>query len=81
MVCKHAITTADPSIIKCSKNKFNGFENQNFCENCSDYEGPNRGIGDIISNITKKVGIRPCKGCQKRREKLNKLLPIKEKQK
>ena len=42
------------------------------CSSCSRYSGPARGLGDRIKNLTDKVGIKPCGGCQKRREKLNK---------
>jgi hypothetical protein len=34
------------------------------------------GAGDVIATITETVGIKPCAGCQKRQEKLNKLFPI-----
>lgn len=34
-----------------------------------------RGLGDTIARATKAVGIKPCGGCEKRREKLNKLIP------
>jgi len=32
-----------------------------------------RGLGDTIAKATKAVGITPCGGCNKRREKLNTL--------
>lgn len=31
------------------------------------------GIGDVIANITKAVGVKPCSPCQRRRVMLNKL--------
>ncbi|HET6255336.1 MAG TPA: hypothetical protein VFE32_14745 [Puia sp.] len=31
------------------------------------------GIGDIIKGVTAKVGIKPCKGCERRAEVLNRL--------
>jgi hypothetical protein len=34
------------------------------------------GLGDVISNITTAVGIKPCEDCNKRRAKLNKLFPF-----
>ena len=34
------------------------------------------GAGDIIATITEAVGIEPCDGCNKRKEKLNRLFPI-----
>lgn len=35
-----------------------------------------RGLGDVVSAVTKAVGIRECGGCAKRREALNKLVPF-----
>ena len=43
-----------------------------------DKSGKSRGLGDTIANVTKAVGITPCKGCEKRRALLNKLVPYKE---
>jgi len=34
-----------------------------------------RGLGDTIAKITSSLGIKPCGGCKKRQEKLNKLVP------
>ena len=36
----------------------------------------NKGIGDVIANITTAVGIEPCDGCNKRKEQLNRLFPF-----
>ena len=36
----------------------------------------NIGLGDIIAKATSAVGIKPCGGCKKRKEKLNKLFPL-----
>lgn len=30
-----------------------------------------KGLGDAIATVTTAVGIEPCKGCNKRKEKLN----------
>ena len=30
-----------------------------------------KGVGDTISRVTKKLGIKECGGCQKRKETLN----------
>jgi len=35
-----------------------------------------RGLGDVIAAVTKTVGIRPCGGCQQRREALNRAIPF-----
>lgn len=35
-----------------------------------------RGLGDVISKVTKAVGIRECGGCKKRREALNRMVPF-----
>ena len=37
-----------------------------------------RGLGDAIARATTAVGIRPCGGCKKRQEALNRLVPFKE---
>jgi hypothetical protein len=36
-----------------------------------------RGLGDTIAKMTKAVGIKPCGGCKKRQEILNKAVPYK----
>lgn len=35
-----------------------------------------RGLGDVVAAATKAVGIKPCGGCQKRREALNRMVPF-----
>mgnify|MGYP006283361925 CR=1 FL=1 len=45
------------------------------CAACPSYEGPARGLGDVIASATKAVGVEPCAPCQKRREALNQILP------
>lgn len=39
-------------------------------------EKPIRGLGDVVSRVTKALGIKECSGCAKRRERLNQLLPL-----
>lgn len=36
------------------------------------------GAGDTVANLTKAVGIKPCGGCKKRKEWLNKKLPYRK---
>lgn len=36
-----------------------------------------RGLGDVIESATKAVGFRPCGGCARRRDALNRLVPFK----
>ena len=36
-----------------------------------------RGLGDTVARVTQAVGIKPCGGCQKRQELLNKMVPYK----
>lgn len=36
---------------------------------------PSKGLGDSIAKVTKKLGIKECGGCRKRRIKLNRLVP------
>lgn len=35
------------------------------------------GLGDVIANVTDALGIKKCKGCEKRQSTLNKLFPFK----
>lgn len=37
-----------------------------------------RGLGDTIAKVTSAIGIKPCGGCKKRQELLNKLIPYGE---
>jgi hypothetical protein len=37
---------------------------------------PLRGLGDVVARATKAVGIKPCAGCKKRQEKLNRWVPF-----
>jgi hypothetical protein len=37
-----------------------------------------KGLGDVIAKVTESVGIEPCVGCKKRKDKLNKLFPFKQ---
>ena len=36
-----------------------------------------RGLGDTVATITKAVGIKPCAGCEERRERWNRAVPYK----
>ncbi len=38
-----------------------------------------RGLGDTIAKMTKAVWIKPCGGCKKRQDYLNKKVPYKTK--
>lgn len=37
---------------------------------------PMRGLGDLIAKATTAIGIRPCGGCKKKQEFLNKWVPF-----
>lgn len=36
-----------------------------------------KGLGDVVASVTKAVGIKPCAGCKKRQQALNRLVPFK----
>lgn len=36
-----------------------------------------QGLGDVVADITKAVGIEPCEGCKERQFTLNRLFPFK----
>lgn len=44
-------------------------------EMLSEVDGIN-GLGDVVAAATKAIGIKPCGGCQQRREALNKMMPF-----
>lgn len=33
------------------------------------------GAGDVVAGITKAFGVKPCNECEKRRQKLNAMMP------
>jgi hypothetical protein len=39
------------------------------------------GLGDLIARAALTVGVQPCDACRKRREALNKLMPLGSKRK
>lgn len=39
---------------------------------------PMRGLGDAVARVTSAVGVKPCGGCKKRQEALNRLVPFGE---
>lgn len=41
-------------------------------------KGNDKGAGDTIKRVTAAVGVKPCGGCQKRAEALNKRFPYKK---
>lgn len=40
---------------------------------------PSRGLGDTIARVTSRLGIKPCGGCKRRQEQLNKMFPYNSK--
>lgn len=44
-------------------------------EMLSEVDGIN-GLGDVVAAATKAIGIKPCGGCQQRREALNRIVPF-----
>lgn len=37
-----------------------------------------QGVGDTLKKLTKAVGIKACKPCEKRAEKMNRLFPYRK---
>lgn len=52
---------------------------QNFLKKPQKPIEQSKGLGDTIAKITSAVGIKPCGGCKKRQEALNKALPYNKK--
>jgi len=50
------------------------------CKNCDKEKSLARGVGDTLARfIHNYTGIKPCAGCDKRKETLNQWLPYKKK--
>ena len=71
--CNYASKLTDEDMVICTLGLCADGELDSCCNSCESYEGPSRGLGDRVANLTKAVGIKPCGGCQKRREALNKM--------
>jgi len=63
---KNANRTQTCSLKLCDKDDL-----EQCCESCTEYAGPDRGLGDKIKNVTASFGIKPCGSCQRRREAMN----------
>ena len=69
----------------CLLEHHGGKPTQQNCDECSDYQGPNRGMGDHVKRVIDLTGLdrlkpksRDC-GCGKRRSVLNNAFPSKGK--
>lgn len=68
----------------CSLGLYGGRPSPGVCRQCSSYEGPPRGLGDVIDTGLQKTGVKKvvrkivgdCGGCEKRRQWLNENLPL-----
>ena len=72
----------------CSLGLFGGRPSPGVCATCDQYQGKPRGIGDMVQKVAEKTGVKAvvekvtggdC-GCNKRRDKLNKLVPFRGEQ-
>ncbi len=70
--CTHLDTQEDGTLV-CSLDLCDEDDVFVCCAPCPEYRGPDRGLGDTIKRATDAVGVKPCGGCQRRRESLNKL--------
>ena len=80
--CKHRANSS------CTLGLYGGKPTGVECNACDQYQGRPRGIGDMVQKVTEKTGIKAvvekvtgggC-GCNKRRDKLNKLVPFRGEQ-
>jgi hypothetical protein len=47
----------------------------NYSNQAKESPKKSKGLGDTIKKVTDKLGIKPCGGCGKRQDKLNRLIP------
>jgi hypothetical protein len=43
---------------------------------CTRPKKKSRGLGDAVAKVTTLVGIKPCGGCKRRQEQLNRAIPV-----
>lgn len=78
--CKHWSDVGQPRYGRCGIGLHGGLPSAGVCRVCQEREPiESEGLGDTIAKATKSVGIKPCGGCKKRRELLNRLWPYKKK--
>lgn len=66
--CGHRVSSPKRPITRCSLDPDNPF---------SPHYKP-RGFGDTVAKLTSAVGLKPCGGCKKRQEWLNKHFPYRK---
>lgn len=69
MTCKHMIDG------RCSLGLFGGNPPAGVCSTCTDYDGPSRGLGDVLWRMADAAGVHKivgkCQSCAERRARLN----------
>lgn len=68
ILCQHWEDIGRKDSGKCVAGLYGGTPSTSVCNQCPHKHA---GLGDLIAMAAKAVGIKPCKGCRKRREKLN----------
>ena len=58
-ICKHAtrIDPAKPKIIRCALGLYGGEPHIGVCTDCPNYNGPCRGVGDMVHKVTTLTGV------------------------
>jgi hypothetical protein len=59
------------NVLKCSLSLCPSDDLETCCTTCTEYSGPDRGLGDTVKRATSALGIKTCGGCQARRERMN----------
>ena len=77
--CQYNISPHRPRRVECVHDPavadYGATPHRAICRQCPHYDGPDRGMGDRVVRVLRAInpGHRPCKSCQRRREKLNNL--------
>ena len=84
-VCWHDHMTCRHLLIHCTVNAapaFGTVPSKDVCSVCPHYDGPARGLGDIVHTVAQVTGVAavvdavaPDCGCQQRRQALNERFP------
>lgn len=58
---------------------YGGKPSEGVCARCASYDGPMRGLGDVVAagiKVATLGKVKPCGGCQRRRAAMNDRIPL-----
>lgn len=74
IACVHWTDVGHPIAGRCTRGLHGGLPSVGTCRRCDEYEGPPRGLGDVVAGAVKVATaglVKPCAGCGRRRRRWN----------